>query len=375
MFQWYTEERRYDVGGSYAYSTPFCVSCFLLPLTQGNQKDRFYTAWFFASRGMIDELERFLSNARNKSRTSSRPPSQQSKNLNPNSNSNPAVDERDPDFGLTALHYACKRGDLKIMHMLLQHGADENARAPDGRTPLHFAAAYGSKEMLLELLARGVDYDAKDNYGCSALDLAGQNKNKLTLKTLLNWPLLIPKEKAPTPPPEIDWSAVPEECRGFTEDVKAKMSPTLRLLTIRLETIASGAQRGESVNVPVDPTVGVLNQSVSDPLVEMRLCEKHSVLCFREGLLDPGMRSLRRRWLVARKILTTSAVETASVDVSAPTNTDVPGTATTAAFPDLAMATSSSSSSIPAEATSRRDSLSVTAVVEIGRDLGKYIHT
>jgi hypothetical protein len=231
--------------------------------------------------------------------------------------------------------------------------------------------------MLLELLARGVDYDAKDNYGCSALDLAGQNKNKLTLKTLLNWPLLIPKEKAPTPPPEIDWSAVPEECRGFTEDVKAKMSPTLRLLTIRLETIASGAQRGESVNVPVDPTVGVLNQSVSDPLVEMRLCEKHSVLCFREGFLDPGMRSLRRRWLVARKILTTSAVATAGVDVSAPITTDVPGTAASAAFPDLAkvISSSSSSSSISAEATSRRDSLSVTAVVEIGRDLGKYIHT
>jgi hypothetical protein len=62
--------------------------------------------------------------------------------INGDSASRALVDMRDPDFGLTPLHYACKTSYLKVVQVLLRHGANPNIRAPDGRTALHFAAAY-----------------------------------------------------------------------------------------------------------------------------------------------------------------------------------------------------------------------------------------
>ena len=97
------------------------------------------------------------------------------------------MDERDPDFGRTALHYACRRGKHEVVRLLLDHGCDLTLKEPDGRLPLHFAAAYGSREMVLELLGRGAEVDERDNYGCTALDLAEQSKNFATYRTLHNW--------------------------------------------------------------------------------------------------------------------------------------------------------------------------------------------
>ena len=97
------------------------------------------------------------------------------------------MDERDPDFGRTALHYACRRGKHDVVRLLLDHGCDLSLKEPDGRLPLHFAAAYGSREMVLELLGRGAEVDERDNYGCTALDLAEQSKNFATYRTLHNW--------------------------------------------------------------------------------------------------------------------------------------------------------------------------------------------
>ena len=97
------------------------------------------------------------------------------------------MDERDPDFGRTALHYACRRGNHDVVRLLLDHGCDLSLKEPDGRSPLHFAAAYGSREMVLELLGRGAEVEDRDNYGCTALDLAEQCKNFATYRTLHNW--------------------------------------------------------------------------------------------------------------------------------------------------------------------------------------------
>jgi hypothetical protein len=38
------------------------------------------------------------------------------------------IDERDPDFGYTALHYACKVGNVEIIKLLLSYGADIQAK-------------------------------------------------------------------------------------------------------------------------------------------------------------------------------------------------------------------------------------------------------
>ena len=64
------------------------------------------------------------------------------------------INEKDPDFGLTALHYASRNNHLPAVLLLLSYNADINARTPDGRTCLHLAAAYSSKELVYELLGR-----------------------------------------------------------------------------------------------------------------------------------------------------------------------------------------------------------------------------
>ncbi len=145
------------------------------------------------------------------------------------------VDMRDPDFGYTALHYACKSNQFSTFKLLLSYGANERAIIEeDGRTPLHLAACYGTREMVLELLAVGAVYEAVDYYGATALDLARQNKNFPVVKTLENWTELVPVTEV-TPRAEEDLSSVPEEFMSTPYDVLMSMSPALRVITSRLE--------------------------------------------------------------------------------------------------------------------------------------------
>ena len=43
------------------------------------------------------------------------------------------------DCGYTPLHCACASGDSAMVKLLIENGADVNAVNHDGQTPLHFA--------------------------------------------------------------------------------------------------------------------------------------------------------------------------------------------------------------------------------------------
>ena len=60
-----------------------------------------------------------------------------------------------PEAGMTALHYAAINGHGDVAEMLLNRGANVNARAADGRTPLDMAAQNGHNGLLEMLLNRG----------------------------------------------------------------------------------------------------------------------------------------------------------------------------------------------------------------------------
>lgn len=87
-----------------------------------------------------------------------------------------SVTARDP-LGLTALHDAADRCDLEAMKQLIQKGAEVNATirsnesdSPDwGNTPLHYAARGGHKAAIELLLEHGADINAKNDRGATPL--------------------------------------------------------------------------------------------------------------------------------------------------------------------------------------------------------------
>ena len=60
------------------------------------------------------------------------------------------------------LHVACYRGRVDIVQLLLDHGADVEARDEDGNTPLHWACINGHTDTARLLLDRGADVGAHD---------------------------------------------------------------------------------------------------------------------------------------------------------------------------------------------------------------------
>lgn len=76
-------------------------------------------------------------------------------------------------------------GSIRMVRMLLDHGADVNTEA-NGETALHVAASGGSIEMVQMLLDKGANVDAlADGYG-TALQLAVSQCNKDMARVLLH---------------------------------------------------------------------------------------------------------------------------------------------------------------------------------------------
>jgi hypothetical protein len=88
--------------------------------------------------------------------------------------------------GRTPLHYAAENGRVEIVRLLLQSGAEVNARSNDGRTPLNLAAFYGHVDILHLLVENGADLEAQGNNGSRALHRAAYNGHLLFIQELIS---------------------------------------------------------------------------------------------------------------------------------------------------------------------------------------------
>jgi len=80
------------------------------------------------------------------------------------------VDSRtDNTFG-TLLHDASYHGPAEIVHLLLQHNANVNAKGSHDCTPLHLASLHGHTKVARLLLEYGADVHVKDKYNDTPLD-------------------------------------------------------------------------------------------------------------------------------------------------------------------------------------------------------------
>lgn len=73
---------------------------------------------------------------------------------------------------VTPAHAAAATCDHETMRLLLERGADVNARQQMDYTPLHGAASRGDVEMATLLLAHGADRDARASDGMTPADVA-----------------------------------------------------------------------------------------------------------------------------------------------------------------------------------------------------------
>jgi ankyrin repeat protein len=75
---------------------------------------------------------------------------------------------------LTPLHQACENGEVECARLLLEHGANPNARNSDGYTPLHEACQHGRAGCAKLVLEAGADVDAEAGDGGTPLHAASE---------------------------------------------------------------------------------------------------------------------------------------------------------------------------------------------------------
>jgi len=95
------------------------------------------------------------------------------------------LNDVDPKFKFTPLHWASHQGSLECIHWLLWHGADYSEVTTELWTPAHIAAIRGQDACLQALAANGADMNAKDIRGRTPAHLAAAHGNSYTLQSIL----------------------------------------------------------------------------------------------------------------------------------------------------------------------------------------------
>lgn len=89
----------------------------------------------------------------------------------------------------TELHHAAKRGDLELVQKLLSSNGNLpaiNEADEDGFTPIMYAAKIGDVTIMTLLINKGADVNAQNKAGATALMLASKYGHFGTVKTLVN---------------------------------------------------------------------------------------------------------------------------------------------------------------------------------------------
>jgi hypothetical protein len=83
------------------------------------------------------------------------------------------------------LRISAHRGHEAVVRLLVEKGADVEAKNKDGWTALYWAVRYGNAAMVRLLLENGAEVDTKDNYGRTALYRAVMEENEAVVQMLV----------------------------------------------------------------------------------------------------------------------------------------------------------------------------------------------
>jgi hypothetical protein len=87
--------------------------------------------------------------------------------------------------GETALHWACIKGQGQVAALLLEAGAEVNAKSRKGWTPLHWAAYNGNRDLVSLLIQRGAQVNAVNKELWTPLHVAVYEGNVDVVRLLL----------------------------------------------------------------------------------------------------------------------------------------------------------------------------------------------
>ncbi|KAM3510890.1 hypothetical protein MY11210_005493 [Beauveria gryllotalpidicola] len=94
------------------------------------------------------------------------------------------IDAKDND-GRTALSYVAEKGHEAIVKLLLEKGANIDAKDNDGRTALSYVAEKGHEAIVKLLLEKGANIDVKDNDSRTPLSYVAEKGHEAIVKLLL----------------------------------------------------------------------------------------------------------------------------------------------------------------------------------------------
>lgn len=92
-----------------------------------------------------------------------------------------------PDFDKTALHYAAvESSDPAVVQVLVEAGADLEARDSAGSTAIHYAAQNQNDEIIRALIEAGADITATQEGGATPLHLAALHSTPAVLTAIMD---------------------------------------------------------------------------------------------------------------------------------------------------------------------------------------------
>ena len=90
-------------------------------------------------------------------------------------------------YRINALMFACMRGNIEALKLLLQYNADVNFANEDGYTALMCACSSSYTEIVKLLLEANADVNTVDKYGRSALKIAELYERTEAIELLNNF--------------------------------------------------------------------------------------------------------------------------------------------------------------------------------------------
>jgi hypothetical protein len=90
------------------------------------------------------------------------------------------------EYGWTPLHLASRGGHEGVARLLIDRGADFSATDKKGQTPLHLASSLGNEGVARLLIDRGADFSATDKDGQTPLHLASRTEHEGVARLLID---------------------------------------------------------------------------------------------------------------------------------------------------------------------------------------------